>query len=85
MASDIVKDHSNSYHMGYSFQLAAEDVLYALSHRKDSTYHGLCYTSCGAKSEMRNISMSAPQGFNYITHHTMSTKELHIAAVVETT
>ena len=31
--------------MGYSFRLAARDLLYASSHRQDNTYHGLCYTS----------------------------------------
>ena len=40
----MVKDHSDSErgnplrHIGYSFRLAA----------RDNTYHGLCYTSCGA-------------------------------------
>ena len=34
--------------MGYSFWLAARVLLYAPSHRQDSTYHGLCYTSRGA-------------------------------------
>ena len=34
--------------MGYSFRLAARVLLYAPSHRQDSTYHGLCYTSCRA-------------------------------------
>ena len=34
--------------MGYSFRLASRVLLYAPSHRQDSTYHGLCYTSCGA-------------------------------------
>ena len=34
--------------MGYSFWLAARVLLYAPSHRKDSTYHSLCYVSCGA-------------------------------------
>ena len=24
-----------------------KDILYAPSHRQDSTYHSLCYTSCG--------------------------------------
>ena len=33
--------------MGYSFLLAAGVLLYTLSHREDSTYHGLCYTSRG--------------------------------------
>ena len=27
---------------GYSFQLAAQDLLNAQSHRQDSTYHDLC-------------------------------------------
>ena len=34
--------------MGYSSQLAARDLSYTPSHRQDSKYHGLCYTSCGA-------------------------------------
>ena len=51
MASDImVKDHSDSEkvnplrHIGYSYRLTAWVLLYAPSHRQDSTYHGLCYT-----------------------------------------
>ena len=50
----MVKDHSDSErgnpcrHMGYSFQLTARVLLYAPSHRQDSTYHSLCYTSRGA-------------------------------------
>ena len=45
----MVKDHSDSErgnfcHMGYSFQLVARVLLYAQSHRQDSTYHSLCYT-----------------------------------------
>ena len=49
--SYIVKDHSYSekgtrcHYMGYSFRLAARVLLYAPSHRQDSTYHILCYTS----------------------------------------
>ena len=43
----MVKDHSDSEkgtrcrHIGYSFRLAARVLLYAPSHRQDSTYHGL--------------------------------------------
>ena len=50
----MVKDHSDSErgnpscHMGFSFQLAARVLLHAPSHRQDSTYHSLCYTSRGA-------------------------------------
>ena len=32
----------------YSFQLEARDILYAISHKQDSTHHSLCYTSCEA-------------------------------------
>ena len=39
----MVKDHSDSHHMGYSFRLAAMVLLYAPSHRQDITHHGLCY------------------------------------------
>ena len=54
MASDImVKDHTESERgnsltpHGYSFRLTAKVLLYAPSHRQDSTYHGLCYSSRG--------------------------------------
>ena len=49
----MVKDHSDSEetrcrHMGYSLRLTAGVLLYAQSHRQDSTYHSHCYTSRGA-------------------------------------
>ena len=61
----MVKDHSvreetRCRHIGYSFRLAAKVVLLASSHRKDNTYHGLCYTSCGALAGTRNSSMGPP-------------------------
>ena len=43
----MIKDHSDS-EKGNSFRLTARVLLYAPSHRQDSTYHGLCYTSRGA-------------------------------------
>ena len=67
MASDIwlrtiliVRDETRCSHIGYSFRLAARVLLYAPSHRHDSTYHGLCYTSRGALAGMRNSSMGPP-------------------------
>ena len=61
MVSHMIKDHSDSErektcccHMGYSFRLAARVLLYAPSHRQDSTYHGLCYTSRGALAGTRS-------------------------------
>ena len=54
MASDIwlrtiliVRKETRCRHIGYSFRLTARVLLYAPSHRQDSTYHGLCYTSRG--------------------------------------
>ena len=47
-------------HMGYSFRLTARVLLYAPSHRQDSTYHVLCYTSHGALAGTRNSSMGPP-------------------------
>ena len=47
-------------HMGYSFRLTARVILYAPSHRQDSTYHGLCYTSRRALAGTRNSSMGLP-------------------------
>ena len=55
MASDIwlrtiliVRKQTSCRHIGYSLRLTARVLLYAPSHRQDSTYHGLCYTSHGA-------------------------------------
>ena len=62
MASDIylrtiliVRKETRCRHIGYSFRLTARVLLYAPSHRQDSTYHGLCYTSRGALVGTRNI------------------------------
>ena len=62
----MVKYHSDRKethcsHIGYSFRLAARVLLYAPSHRQDSTYHSLCYTSRGALAGMWNSSMGPPQ------------------------
>ena len=61
MASDIwlrtiliVRKETRCRHIGYSFRLTARVLLYAPSHRQDNTYHGLCYTSCGALVGARN-------------------------------
>ena len=67
MASDIwlrtiliVRKETRCRHIGYSFRLAARVLLYAPSHRQNSTYHGLCYTSHGALAGTRNSSMGPP-------------------------
>ena len=44
----IAREETRCRHMGCSFRLTARVLLYAPSHRQDSTYHGLCYTSRGA-------------------------------------
>ena len=67
MASDIwlrtiliVRKETRCRHIGYYFRLAARVLLYAPSHRQDSTYHSLCYTSRGALAGTRNSSMGQP-------------------------
>ena len=67
MASDIwlrtiliVRKKTRCRHIGYSFRLTARVLLYAPSHRHDSIYHSLCYTSRGALAGMRNSSMGSP-------------------------
>ena len=64
MASDIwlrtiliVRKETCCCHIGYSYRLTARVLLYAPSHRQDNTYHGLCYTSCGALAGTRNAFM----------------------------
>ena len=67
MASDIwlrtiliVRKETCCYHTGYFLQLTARVLLYAPSHRQDSTYYSLCYTSRGALAGTRNSSMGPP-------------------------
>ena len=67
MASDIwlrtiliVRKNTRCRHIGYSFRLTARVILCSPSHRHDSTYHGLCYTSRGALAGTRNSSMGSP-------------------------
>ena len=43
-------------YMGYSFRLTVWVLLHAPSHRQDSTYHSLCYTSYGILAGTRNSS-----------------------------
>ena len=58
----MIKDHSDSErgNIGYSFRIAASIVLYAPSHIRDSTYHGLSYTSRGALAETKYNAMDPP-------------------------
>ena len=62
MLSDTEKGRKETRcrHMGYSFRLTERVILYAPSHRQDSTHHGLCYTSRGALAGTRNSSMGPP-------------------------
>ena len=55
-----MREETHCHPMGYSFRLAARVLLYAPSHRQDSTYHGLCYSSRGALAGTRNSSMGPP-------------------------
>ena len=85
MASDIWREETHCCHyMGYFIWLAARDLLYPPSHRQNSTYHSLCYTSCGALVGTRNSSMGAPWGIDLTTHSTISgcyTMELHLTPI----
>ena len=84
----MIKDHSDSKRRnlllphGLLFQLAAMVILYAPSHRQDSTYHNLWYTNCGALAGTRNSSVGPPRGIDLTTDCTLSgcsTTELHLA------
>ena len=56
----IVRMETRCCHIGNSLWLTARILLYAPSHRQDSTYHGLCYTSRGALAVTKNSSMGPP-------------------------
>ena len=68
---------SRCCHIGYSFWWTARILLYAPSHRQDSTYHGLCYTSHGALAGTRNSSMGPPWRIDPTIHRTMSERSYH--------
>ena len=62
----MVKEHSDSENRnplpphGLLFPIRRKSSFYALSHRQDTTYFGLCYTSRGALAGTRNSSMGLP-------------------------
>ena len=56
----IVRKETRCHHIGYSYRLTARVLLYAPSHRQDSIYHGLCYTSRGALAGTGNNSVGPP-------------------------
>ena len=70
----IVKDHLinergnllSPLH-GLLFLINSKWSWYAPSHWEDSTYHGLCWTSCGALAGMRNSSMGPPGEIHSMT------------------
>ena len=71
----MVKDHSDSVRKPAATTWATlsdehQGYLFAPSHRQDSTYHGLCYTSRGALAGTRNSSMGPPHEGSI--HRTMS-------------
>ena len=73
-----MKDKFHCCHfMGYSFQLAASNLLLAYS--TDS----ICFTSHGALAVFRNSSVDLPWGIDPMTHHITSghfTPELYISS-----
>ena len=72
----MIKDHSDSQR-GNSSRLAARGLLYAPSHRQNSTCHGLCYTSRGTLAGTRNSSMGPQLGIDPTTHRAMSERSYH--------
>ena len=56
----IVRKKTRCRHIGYSLRLTARVILFAPSHRQDSTYHGLCYTSRRELAGTRNSSSMGP-------------------------
>ena len=62
----IVRKETHCRHIGYSYRLTARVLLYAPSHRQDTTYHGLCYTSRGALAYCKSKHISDIQCLNRI-------------------
>ena len=79
----MVKDHSDSERGNplpahrLLFPISSKGSLYASSHRRDNTYHGLYYTSRGALAGKRNSSMCPPWRIDPTIHRTMSERSYH--------
>ena len=57
----LVKEEAHCCnYTGYFIQLAASVLLYIPTHRQDSSYLSICYSSCGTLDGTRNSSMSPP-------------------------
>ena len=61
--TQTARQESYCHYMGYIFQLAARDLLYALSQTEDYTYYGLYYISYGTLDGMRSSLYSGSIGF----------------------
>ena len=72
MATKLTRGNPLAHFMVYSFLLAARYLLYVPSQRQDSTYYGLCYTSCGGLAGTRNSSTGPPRRIDPTTHRTES-------------
>ena len=59
----IVREETRCRHMGFSLRLATRILLYAPSHRQDSTNHSLCYNKA--------------QGIDPTTHRTKSERSYY--------
>ena len=73
----MVKDQSDSKRGKPLLRLAARVLLYAPSHRQDSTYHSLCYASRGSLAGTRNSSMGGRRK-DYRKRTTCINDPLHI-------
>ena len=80
----IVREETRCRHIGYSFRVAARVLLYAPSHRQDSTYHGLLLNqswNTGWKDKLLNGSTPWKDRSGDPSHHDSNalTTELHLA------
>ena len=83
----IVRSETCCHHIGYSLWLTARVLLYAPSHRQDSTYHSLCYTIRGALAGTRNSSMGSDCWWNFrggvsLSFHSLFTGGARCSSVV---
>ena len=80
----MVKDHSDSERgnllpplYGQLISITSKGSFICIAHKQDNTYHGLCYTSCGALAGTRNSSMGPPWRIDLTTHRVMSKCSYH--------
>ena len=75
----IVRKETRCPHIGYSFWLTARVILYAPSHREDSSYHSFCYTS---RAALAGTTKQSNSYISQLTWHYRVRKRIYVSIYI---